>query len=409
MMVEVEETGIEKPFWSRRANWTIDTIASFFWLYAVTKLFIFDLDLWLMGELPTVFMLLIEYRLLVILCSVCLILILKGTPFTVSTVLYVAIFPIVLILWKVPRALWKRGSWPLALATMNTVVSIFSSLKRDLLLTTAFLIAVTVTLVANHRLALYASVALLITVLSFAYAYSIIRAFKPSAVFQAYKKIFPALHKTDFLKVDTSVTLLPADKMSGDQLTLTTNSLQNVVLYNRACLFLARRLRDYQKSRLNTLSQIIGLLFLLVFTAVIFSFVNYGIFKIDETSYRSEFGTPGFFTFFYYSTGCIFYATNGVEPANVAAQIAQIIQFFFSVLLLVILGAILFTMRGEKYSAELDEVVHSAEREGRNADSLIKSSFNVSSVDAAIEALQAAKAGLVGVILAATRSLDETD
>jgi hypothetical protein len=62
---------------------------------------------------------------------------------------------------------------------------------------------------------------------------------------------------------------------------------------------------------------------------------------------------------------------------------------------------------GTGYSSELQEVIVSVEREGRAVEALLLSEFDLGSVDIAIDALQKAKAGMIGFIIYLSNNLDE--
>jgi hypothetical protein len=180
------------------------------------------------------------------------------------------------------------------------------------------------------------------------------------------------------------------------------------VLYNRLCLFLAKRLRDYQRSRLNAVSYIGSLVGLLILTICAFALINYATFKTSPSYYQFSYGHQSFFSFIYYAAGSMFYTSNGILPVEPVSQFIQLLQFLFGVLLLGIFATILITTKNEKSTYELEDVIQTAEREGRSMEHILKDAFNEDSVDAAIEALQTAKAGLIGVILWATKNLGET-
>jgi hypothetical protein len=109
----------------------------------------------------------------------------------------------------------------------------------------------------------------------------------------------------------------------------------------------------------------------------------------------------------YYSSGSMFYASNGLVPVEPLSQFVQLIQFLCALLLLVILVAVVFSLRNEQYSTQLQEVIVSMETEGRAAEARLMSEFNLDSIGSAIDALQKAKAGMIGLIIYLTNTLGE--
>jgi hypothetical protein len=241
----------------------------------------------------------------------------------------------------------------------------------------------------------------------FAYALAFIRAFKPSAIFQTYTKVFPLIKKGPFLKVDESVRNLPVELMTTKELELRNTGLQNVVLYNRSCLLISKKLRDYQRSGANVASYVLSLVTLLLFAVMSFALINYALYKISPNLYQLTYSKESFFAFVYYSAGSMFYAANGLVPVEPLSQFVQLVQFFCALLVLVILITVIFSLRNERYSTQLEEVIVSMESEGRAAEAMLLSEFNLGSIDSAIDALQKAKAGMTGFIVYLTKNLGE--
>ena len=158
---------------------------------------------------------------------------------------------------------------------------------------------------------------------------------------------------------------------------------------------------------MNVISYVFGLLFLLIVTIFAFGLINYAIFKIDPNLYQFTYSHPSLFAFIYYSAGSMFYTANGLVPVATVSQAIQLVEFLCGVLLVVILVTVLVALRNEKYSQELENVISSVEREGYAAESVLQSEFNFDNIDAAIAALQQAKAGLAAFIIYLTNNLGE--
>jgi NhaP-type Na+/H+ or K+/H+ antiporter len=195
--------------------------------------------------------------------------------------------------------------------------------------------------------------------------------------------------------------------MTAKELELRTTGLQNVVLYNRVCLLISKKLRDYQRSGANVASYILSLVILLLFAVISFALINYALYKINPALYQFTYSKESFFAFVYYSSGSMFYAANGLVPVEPLSQFVQLIQFLCALLLLVILVTVIFSLRNERYSTQLEEVIVSMETEGRAAEARLLSEFNLDSIDSAIDSLQKAKAGMIGLIIYLTNNLGE--
>lgn len=385
----------------------LDLVAVLFWLYAIVKVFVFDVDVYLVTLAGSEFVWLLNYKLLILLGFILVAMLVTRSFVLGFAIVYVAVYPFVILFWKLPRFVWKQQSWLFAFAILNAIIGFIRSFKRDFVSGTLFLISAVLILSSRNQYVLYGSSLIIFALVVFAYALAFVRAFKPSAVFQTYTKVFPIIKKGDFLKVDESVRNLPVEAMTAKQLELRTNGLQNVVLYNRTCLLISKKLRDYQRSGANVASYILSLVTLLLFAVTSFALINYALYKISPALYQFTYSKESFFAFVYYSTGSMFYAANGLVPVEPLSQIVQLTQFFCALLVLVILVTVIFSLRNERYSTQLEEVIGSMEREGQAAEALLLSEFNLGSIDSAIDALQKAKAGMIGFIIYLTNSLGE--
>ncbi|MEH3037470.1 MAG: hypothetical protein PGN23_13450 [Sphingomonas adhaesiva] len=410
-IVQAEKVATEenKRVWSKGFHVALDVFSIIFWSYAIIKVFIFDIDTAIVSYLPPVFSLALKYKILIILLSLSATMLITKSLSLLAAVAYVSLFPLILIFWKGPKTIWRKGGWLLVFASLNAIFSTFSSFKSKFISVTVAVLSIVAIIVSSNVLVLRVFSILLFIILVHSYTIACVKAFKPSAIFKAYKSAFPAVRNSEFLKMDEKITLIPVPQMSEGEIKLRNSAMQNVVIYNRICLFLAKRLRDYQRSGLNKLANIGGVVRLLMLTIIVFSIINFAAYKVDAYSFQFSYSRPTFFSFIYYATGSMFYASNGMAPTAVVSQAIQIAQFGFSVGLLVIFITIVLATRDEKYGAEVAEVIRSAEQESEAMDRLVRSSFNMNSIDAAIEALQSAKSELIGMIIAITKSIDSNE
>jgi hypothetical protein len=158
---------------------------------------------------------------------------------------------------------------------------------------------------------------------------------------------------------------------------------------------------------MNVASYILSLVALFLFTIVSFALINYALYQVEPSLFQFTYSKEGFFAFVYYSAGSMFYASNGLVPIDWLSQLVQLAQFLCALLLIVILITVIFSLRNEKYSAELQEVTESMEKEGQAVEALLLSEFNLASVKSAIDALQKAKSGMIGFIIYLTNNIDE--
>jgi len=397
----------ERPLKQRVLLAINNFVATAIWLYAIVKLFVFDVDIWLVRKIAPTQEGVLAYKFPILVSILAIALITNRRKVVLYWLVFVLTFPANVAFWKFPIFVWRQKSWLFAFAIFNFIISQFRSFRRNFILATMLLLSTIIVLSTDTKLALMFSISATFVVLIYAYCLSFARSFKPSAVFQMYSNLFPIVRQTDLLKCDESVRNLPVHKLTSKQLEVRTTAIQNVVLYNRLCFFVAKRLQDYQKSRLNVITYIFGLIGLLVLTVFGFALINFGAFKIDPHLYQFSFANRTLFSFFYYSAGSMFYTSNGLEPIGAISQSIQMVQFLFAVFLFAIFAAIVVTMRTEKYTSDLNDVVSKLETEGKAMEGTLKADYNLASIASAIDLLRNAKTGLVGLILFVTKDLGD--
>ena len=184
-----------------------------------------------------------------------------------------------------------------------------------------------------------------------------------------------------------------------------TTSLQMSVLFNRICLFAAKKLRDYQSSGLNVVSYVLTILMLIVLTIFSFAVINYGLFKIDANLFGYS-TTLNFFTFFYYSfNNLLFNSIIEISPNMPVSQTVSMIESFFALFLVVIFISLLFSIRSQRHTEELNDVIEVIKDQGKDMEGFIKDEYKINSIDDAIAELEKLKAGMTKFIYKITESL----
>jgi hypothetical protein len=329
-----------------------------------------------------------------------LIFLLFGTKIGLLLISYVAAFPIIFVLWKIPSFILRRKSWTLAFASANTVIYFFQSIRYRLIVSTCWLIAFIIVLTSNDKIALYAAILTLIVLLFISYIRRIGSILKPTGIFAVYRKLFLSLRAfAEQNKLDTEMKALAVSDLNKTQLQQWTAKLQTLVLCNRVCLFSARRLRDYQRSGAHVLSSLLICLVLVIMTTLTFAGVHYALYKIDPTSFEAT-GHPTFFTFFYYSFYTfIFSSIKELAPVSMLSQSAAMGESFIALFLLAIFVSLAFPYRSEHYTRELNDAIADIETEGAWMEDFIKREYNLSGIDDAIAQLQRLEAAFIRAAL----------
>ncbi len=123
--------------------------------------------------------------------------------------------------------------------------------------------------------------------------------------------------------------------MDEKQLQKWTTGVQWLALFNRVCLFVAKKIKSYQDSQFNIVSSVFGILLLVLYTVFSFSLLNLGLFKINP-NYFSFLAEPTFFNFIYYSFNNFLF--NSIQEIVAKAPVAQVISMIESVFALFLIA-----------------------------------------------------------------------
>jgi hypothetical protein len=215
---------------------------------------------------------------------------------------------------------------------------------------------------------------LILLILSFyTYANRFIGIFKPSYIIQAYKQIFTGArkHGANLFSIDENMRELPIEKLGEKQREKWFNNLQNSLLFNLLCLFVSKKLRDYQRSGYNIVLYVFTVIILAIYTIISFAGINYGIYKISILQFQ-YLQTPDFFLFIYYSFNHFIFGTiQQIIPVSIVSQLVSMIEALFSILLITIFVSLFFSYKNQKYVNDLDIAIKDIEKEAESMESFI--------------------------------------
>ncbi len=389
----------------QKFKWPIfDTIAATYWVYAFTKIFVADVDLLLLNIVAPTYTYLLSYRVLIFLGLITFGL-LFFRNFVIQVVLYIVFFPIIFPC-KIIFYLYKNRGWQTGFILINTIAATIRDFRIKFITASISIICFFLIIFSSIKLLLCVCAGVLLLINIFIYIRKFFFIFNPSKSFAFYKSFFPKARTflAESYNLDPSLKGVSRDVMTTNQQQALIGTLQISVLHNRVCLFVARRFRDYQKSRVHFAIYVLGLVGILAFTILSFSAINLAIYKISPSDFHSS-SNLSWFDFFYYSFGLIFQLDTGISVLSISTRLVQMSEIVFAFLLLVILLSAFVAVQNDKYDQEMDNVVSDLEKEGAEVEAIVTSDYGVSSLDEAITLLTKAKAGLLGIILSITKDI----
>jgi len=400
--------GAQPGMGKRIRAWAWHAFATFVWLYVIIKLFVFDIDNYLIGRFFPNREWLLSFKFFFIIGAIAAFILLLGR-YTLFWMIYLLLYPFIAIFWKLPYLLFKQENWVLAFAVAQSIIVFCRSFAFNFVTSTFGLIAAAIALSSSTAPLLWASSFVLLAVTIVMYARRFTAVFRPTFAPEVYKRVFART------RTFVSNTYLPDDKIKAlPVLTSTVDQLQALdktdldkwksnleisVLFNRASLFFAKKLRAYQRSGFPLVTSALTLVSLVFVTIVTFACINFALFHIDPLYFETS-SYPSFFTFIWYSFhAMVFSSVKELLPVSPISQTVWMIEGMLSLFLIVILAALFFSHRSQRESAELNDVIAKIEEEGLLMEAFIKTQWHIETIDHAIVELTRLRASSLRLLL----------
>jgi hypothetical protein len=391
----------------KKYGWDIFAICA--WLYAITKLFIFDIDVYLLSTISQKLVWILDYKFFALIGAITASLFVLKKSDILKFALFVIFYPLIVAIFLPPYLIYKTKNWMVLVAVINTIVTFFTNfrLKFSIFSLTFISLAITYASLDWWLLAIAASALVALNLLE--YILSILSAFKTSKAIAIYNKI-PDLGRR-FVKFNAEaegIKGIAVSTMDDKQLSMYRTNLQMSLIANRVCLFSATILRDYKRSGFPAISGAIATLSLFLYTVITFAAINAAICKMDIDAFKyEEVGFPSWFTFFHYSFNTmVFASTRELTPVSHMAYAANMVQILLVIVLSIVFVSQVVTTQRQKFTEELDEVIAKIRKSGEEMDEYIFESFGVGTWDDALAEIRKMETSLVELLLYLTRNIE---
>lgn len=368
-----------------------------FWIYVITKLFVIDVDRYLLIRYAPSAVWLLDFKLFFLVGLVAVVILLRRKSEIMWFLVAVIFYPLIIVA-RFIHLVFRQRSWSLGLGVINAFANFFGSLKHNFLMCAGFLITTALIVFCNARHVVLVGVMGIVALLAYAIVRRFVLVFRQSTASKVYVTVTRWLPKirTNMFALEESAKGLRYEDLTHEQAEKWKGSLQASIVLSRLCLFVARKLRDYGRSKLTKAASVFIILLMLAETVVTFTLANYGLWKFDPLMFKIESGAPGLFDFFYYSFNRIgFSSISEIVPSMVAAKILYVGEAACAMFIIAILISLLLSTRDEAQTEELNETIRTISSEGRAMEQLILVEYQFENLEAALTMLKQAKAGMI--------------
>jgi len=358
--------------WSRiRRTWgwrALNVAATVFWCYIFLKAFVSDFDRWIVSKVSPSLTWILDFRFFFVLLALTALVVFSRRRVAALAIIYVVAFPLIVIFWKIPRFYYRAQSWNLLIGSLQVIWSIGKSFKFVLFATLLFSFSVIAIKIDARDWVLVIAVVSLLILWTLLLCRAVVYAFTPSQFVVYQERILERILGSEPI---WSVTRIPlalksesVTKLDRSQVDQVVNQLcWGLALYGGSALW-AERLEQYKRSGASIIFSAVSVVILVAQALAIFSVVNIGIYKLDESEY-AVMGVPDATVFVRYSMSSMFAGEiNAISPKGIYSNTISIIAgISCAIVILVLVVSVLFSLKPHQddYVAE-KSIVNMRER-----------------------------------------------
>jgi hypothetical protein len=352
-----------------------------FWSLAVIKLFVFDLDIFLVGKYLPSYTWIVDYKFFFLFGGIAFLWLIVPNKIFRGSVAYVLGYPLVILFYHLPKLFFKN--WTLAFLFLPSLVATFKSFKLRFISTMFGLIACLLILLKVGTALMILAMALLFVYLAIHYARQFRSAFSTKSFFndigRGIQAVWNALR--DSMVIKELEAAKNFDQTTDAYKAKRSSVLQNLFLANWLFLYASFRLKRIQDSRILDVYLIGSLVYTFLVTVIVFAFEYFALYQLQPTSFAGS-SDSSFFFFLYASFNTLLTVGFGdFSPIGVIARILTSLELFAWILIFLILFFTITTIIRERYHKDVDALVIQLTSEHAAIESLILQEYKLSLQD----------------------------
>jgi hypothetical protein len=375
----VEETNKKKP---RKISFYVrEFVAGGFWLFLFIKAFVYDLDLLITRALP-ILQPLYPYKFFLFLGLLSAAWVVLRTKRFLKTIGYVLVYPLVLLLWRIPKLLFRN--WALLVIFAPAIESVLFTLKWRFAFGSLAILAALGIVLMHERGFLIIFMSVLILYLLVHYLLRLRVAFRPNAVFADVAKVVTSMWRESvkIYKRKDYEAHSGAGQQGVEYEKKRVENLKQLYLNNLIWEFFATKLNETVSSRRTDLYFIVAVLYSFLLTVTIFGFEYYGLSKVDRGSFQVP-PQSSIWSFILFSFNVIMTTEfSRIVPVSDTALSLATLELFAGVITLVFFVYVLLTSSRERYREDLRNLALGLTQSSKEIERFLEKSLKMRLIDA---------------------------
>ena len=367
----------QKPRIAPAAWWLREGAAALIWGFVVIKLFVYDIDLYLIEHYAPRLRPLVTFRFFTILGTIAALWLTLGGRHFRAFVAYVLFYPLVVLFWKLPKLV--IGNWAVAIAFFPALHSAIATFKASFIWTTLALLAALAMSISTSKALVITAMTTIALYLARHYVARIRMAFRPSSTFtdiaQLIRNLWRHIEDQVFKKQIAEAAKL--DPNSGEYKSKYQGNLTILYLFASVLGFVAEKLRDVAASRKLDLYFIGALVYTLALTVFVFGAQYWALEKLIPGSFQPK-EEAGFWPLLGYSFGTLM--TAGITRLTSVSGIAQVFSYLELVaglFILIILVFVILTILRERSKEGMDQVIDELGQSVARIDDVLQGGYRL--------------------------------
>lgn len=320
------------------------------WLYVFVKLFVFDLDIWVLDQFSPGLGRVLHYKVFAVIAAAVASWMVLGRKQFSSTVLYIVGYPLIVLFWRLPVFAFRR--WPLILAFAPVIYRAVATFPTTFLFYTLAILSGLIILISTERALLVPAMVGLAVFLSVhlyrgfrdAYSVSIM-----AGLTSFLRKIKDSVQQGAF---DHAAPPVPSPPSNGAQ----TRDPSSLYLLRSITEIVIDKVGWEVRSRKYDLYLILSWLYTLGATVVVFSFEFLALRKMDPSAFGPIVSETSFWEYLGFSLGNLPLARiSGIVPVSHAAIFFSYLEVGCTVLIFFIFVFTVLTAARETNRADMDD------------------------------------------------------
>lgn len=289
-------------------------------------------------------------------------------------------YPILLLFWFIPKTILKKGKIYLLSTYVDLIYTRFKRFKSTLIHISITVLTVLLLLVANSDIIRIWSM----LYFSFFYYKIVVKYIRQSL--QPAKLFGADIDKSlDFIikQPEKSYAIIKSFEENKNDEKLVENEktlkrVERLIIANSLIEYLGANLNGFKGKRAFVLSWLYQLIGFVIITVIYFTFLNFELYTVDNSSFNVTIETT-LFDFFYYTVKTFIFANiETILPIGVIARIIEIISFLIvGVFILIIVVSVIFSLRQDKINENIQKATEACLAQNKFIVQLVKQKYQM--------------------------------